>query len=117
MVYRLDAVDAYEHQLVKQIEVASATVDDAHNKPYVRLLSVSNRRGSISARVELDVETAPACSACEVTVYDGDDLEQTTRRPIYRDCRIGEICVAKGMSSWSFGCPAGAVPAPGPGVG
>jgi type III restriction enzyme len=26
MVYRLDAVDAYEKRLVKQIEVASATV-------------------------------------------------------------------------------------------
>ena len=40
MVYRLDAVDAYERKLVKQIEVASATVEDAHNKPYVRLVSV-----------------------------------------------------------------------------
>ena len=31
MVYRLHAVDAYERKLVKQIEVASATVEDAHN--------------------------------------------------------------------------------------
>jgi type III restriction enzyme len=37
MVYRLDAVDAYERKLVKQIEVAAATIEDAHNKPYVRL--------------------------------------------------------------------------------
>ena len=42
MVYRLDAVDAYEQKLVKQIEVASATIDGGHNKPFVRLLSVSN---------------------------------------------------------------------------
>ena len=40
MVYRLDAVDAYERKLVKQIEVASATVEDAYNKPYVRLVAV-----------------------------------------------------------------------------
>src|SRR5690606_27941016 len=58
MVYRLDAVDAYERRLVKQIEVAAATIQDAHNKPYVRLIAVTNRRGSISARVELDVETS-----------------------------------------------------------
>ena len=45
MVYRLDAVDAYERKLVKQIEVASATVEGAHNRPYVRLVSTSNRRG------------------------------------------------------------------------
>jgi type III restriction enzyme len=35
MVYRLDAVDAYERKLVKQIEVAAATIEDAFNKPYV----------------------------------------------------------------------------------
>ncbi len=47
MVYRLDAVDAYERRLVKQIGgVASATVEDAHNKPYVRLVSTRNQRGS-----------------------------------------------------------------------
>src|ERR1035438_743640 len=55
MVYRLDAVDAFERKLVKQIEVASATVEGAHNKPYVRLVSVGNKRGVISAKVELDV--------------------------------------------------------------
>ena len=47
MVYRLDAVDAYERKLVKQIEVAAATVEDAHNKPYVRLVGVVNKRGAI----------------------------------------------------------------------
>ena len=33
MVFRLDAVDAYERKLVKQIEVASATIEDAYNQP------------------------------------------------------------------------------------
>ncbi|HMS72221.1 MAG TPA: DEAD/DEAH box helicase family protein, partial [Baekduia sp.] len=60
MVYRLDAVDAYEQKLVKQIEVASATVENAHNTPYMRVVSLDNKRGDISARVELDVETAGA---------------------------------------------------------
>jgi type III restriction enzyme len=97
MVYRLDAVDAYEKRLVKQIEVASATVEDAHNKPYVRLVSVSSRRGTISARVELDMQTVGGgVRRQEVTVQDGDNLEQTTGRALYADCRIGEIRVAKG---------------------
>ena len=95
MVYRLDAVDAYERKLVKQIEVASATIQDAHNKPYVRLLSTSNRRGTISARVELDVAAASGVRRQEKTVMDGDDLEQTTGRVVYRDCRIGEIHVKR----------------------
>ena len=89
MVYRLDAVDAHEKRLVKQIEVAAATVEDAHNKPYVRLLKVENKRGAISARVELDMQTRGGVKRQEVTVQDGDNLEQTTRRPIYNDCRIG----------------------------
>lgn len=96
MVYRLDAVDAYERKLVKQIEVASATVEDAHNKPYVRFVSVSSRRGSVSAKVELDVQTSSGVKRQEVTVQDGDNLEQTTRRDIYANCRVGEIRVAKG---------------------
>src|SRR6185312_3046205 len=49
MVYRLDAVDAYDKKLVKQIEVASAEVEGGHNKPYVRLLSVHNKNGVITA--------------------------------------------------------------------
>src|SRR5574343_424053 len=96
MVYRLDAVDAYEKRLVKQIEVASATIQDGNNKPYIRLVSASNKRGTISARVELDVATASGVRRQEVTVQDGDDLEQTTNRPIYVDFRIGDINTAKG---------------------
>ncbi len=107
MVYRLDAVDAYEKRLVKQIEVASATVEDAHNKPYVRLISVSNRRGNISARVELDVQTASGVKRQEVTVQDGDNLEQTTRRSIYADCRIGEIRVARDNEYMELRVPGG----------
>ena len=96
MVYRLDAVDAYERKLVKQIEVASATVEGAHNRPYVRLVSTSNRRGVISAKVELDVEVAGRVRRQVKEVQDGDDLEKSTRRAVYRDCRIGEIRVEKG---------------------
>ena len=96
MVYRLDAVDAYERKLVKQIEVASATVKDAHNKPYVRLVSTRNQRGTISAKVELDVETTTGVRRREAMVQDGDDLEQTTGRAIYHNCRIGEIRVKRG---------------------
>jgi type III restriction enzyme len=108
MVYRLDAVDAYERKLVKQIEVASATVEDAHNKPYVRLISVSNKRGMISARVELDIQTAGGkVRRQEVSVHDGDDLEQTTGRAMYANYRIGEIRVAKGDECLELRVPGG----------
>jgi type III restriction enzyme len=107
MVYRLDAVDAYERRIVKQIDVAAATVEDAHNKPYVRLVSVSNRRGSISAKVELAVETATGVQRRQVMVQDGDDLQQTTGRAVYADCRIGEIRVARGDEFIELRVPGG----------
>ena len=107
MVYRLDAVDAYERKLVKQIEVASATVEDAYNKPYVRLVSVSNKRGTISAKVELHVQTASGVKPQEVTVSDGDDLQQTTKRTIYADFRVGEINTAKGEEFLELRYPGG----------
>ena len=107
MVFRLDAVDAYERKLVKQIEVASATVEDAHNKPFVRLVSVINRRGTISAKVELDGETRSGVKRQEVTVSDGDDLEQSARRAIYADFRVGEINTAKGEEFLELRYPGG----------
>ncbi|MCE8039761.1 DEAD/DEAH box helicase family protein [Halomonas sp. MCCC 1A11062] len=107
MVFRLDAVDAYERKLVKQIEVASATVEDAHNKPFVRLVSVSNKRGTISAKVELDVQNAIGVRRQEVTVSDGDDLEQVTKRAIYADFRVGEINTAKGEEFLELRYPGG----------
>ena len=107
MVYRLNAVDAYERKLVKQIEVASATVHDAHNRPYVRLVSTSNRRGTVSARVEIDVETTGKVRRRTKVVQDGEDLEQATSRGVYRDCRIGEIRAEKGNEFVELRVPGG----------
>ncbi|WP_198119055.1 type III restriction-modification system endonuclease [Massilia rhizosphaerae] len=107
MVFRLDAVDAYERKLVKQIEVAAATVEDAFNKPYVRLLGVTNKRGRISALVELHVQEAGGPKPREVSVSDGDDLQQVTKRAIYADIRVGEINTAKGGEFMELRYPGG----------
>lgn len=60
MVYRLDAVDAYERKLVKQIEVAGLEVQGAHNKPYVRVMSVKagTKKKPVTATLQVDVETS-----------------------------------------------------------
>ncbi|RYH63002.1 MAG: DEAD/DEAH box helicase, partial [Alcaligenaceae bacterium] len=108
MVFRLDALDAYERKLVKQIEVAAATIEDAYNKPYVRLVSVSNKRGAISAKVELHVKTATGVKPREVQVNDGDDLQQSAEgREIYADFRVGEINTAKGEEFLELRYPGG----------
>ncbi len=107
MVFKLDAVDAYERKLVKQIEVAAASVQGGHNRAYLRLLSVSNRRGVITAKVEVDAQTATGVQRREITVQDGDDLEMTTGRAVYHDCRVGEIRVANGDEFLELRYPGG----------
>ncbi len=107
MVFKLDAVDAYERKLVKQIEVAAASVEGGHNKPYVRLISVSNKKGIITAKVELDTQSATGVVRKQFIVQDSDDLEMTTGRALYHDCRVGEIRVAKGDEFLEFRYPGG----------
>jgi type III restriction enzyme len=96
MLYRLDAVDAYERKLVKQIEVASLEVEGAHNRCYVKLLSTKNQRGTFSAKVELDVQGLYEVKREIVTVYPGDDLQQVTNRAVYADCLVQSIGCAAG---------------------
>ena len=99
MAFRLDAVDAYERGLVKQIEVASLEVDSGGNKPYVQLISTHNKRGSITALVELEYPAKVGVTRKTVTVEDGDDLEQLTSRQIYENIQIGTITCGKNNES------------------
>jgi type III restriction enzyme len=91
MIFKLDAVDAYERKLVKQIEVAAASVESAHNKAYVRFIApVSRGKSVVGAKVELDINTAHGVARKTVTVAPLDKLEETTKREIYRDYIIGQ---------------------------
>jgi type III restriction enzyme len=96
MLYRLDAVDAYERKLVKQIEVASLEVEGGHNKAYIKLISTSNKRGQFSAKVELDMPQMFGVKREPVIVRPGDDLEQITGRAVYANCLVQAIgCAAE----------------------
>ena len=91
MLYRLNAIDASERKLVKHIEVASATVDAAHNKPYIKLLGTSNKRGAFTARVELDVQCKGRVSREPWTVRPGDSLDLVTNRDLYANVLVQSI--------------------------
>ncbi len=91
MVFKLDAVDAYERKLVKQIEVAAASVEGGHNRAYVRFIApVSRGKSVIGAQVEIDIATAHGVARQTVTVAPLDKLEEVTKREIYRDHIIGQ---------------------------
>lgn len=106
MLFRLDAVDAYERGLVKQIEVASLEVDGGYNRPYLKLISTHNQRGSITAKVEIHIQQGKNIGSETVTVEDGDDLEQVTNgRAIYANMQIGTITCGKGNESMEVKVP------------
>ncbi|WP_189400270.1 type III restriction-modification system endonuclease [Arenicella chitinivorans] len=93
MAFRLDAVDAYERGLVKQIEIASLEITSGKNKPYIRLLETNNRKNVITAKLEVHGKGEKPNI---ITVGDGDDLEQETGLPLYENIQIGSITCKKG---------------------
>lgn len=98
-VYKLDAVDAYERKLVKQIEVASLEVEGGHNKPYVRVVSVKKgtKTRPVTAKLEIDIQGRNEITRKEISVTGGEDLEQESGRAIYQNFRVGEIRAETGQ--------------------
>ena len=94
LMYKLDAVDAYNRQLVKQIEVASVMVDGAATSgAYIKLLSLQNRNG-ISAKVELEVKGRDGKAKRETKeIKQNTDLLQVTKLPQYADYFVKDIYV------------------------
>ncbi|MBU0499108.1 MAG: DEAD/DEAH box helicase family protein [Gammaproteobacteria bacterium] len=111
MVFRLDAVDAYERKLVKHIEVASTSVEDAHNKPFVRFVApIVRGKSVVGAKVELDVLAHGKVSRVIKDVQPYDLLDQVTGRELYRDYVVGvEIVAKKGEELMELRYPGGEV--------
>jgi type III restriction enzyme len=105
LIYRLDAIAAYEKQLVKQIEVDALVTSSSGTTPYVKLLGVARgKAGAISARVEVDAEQGNQIRRKAVTLDAGDraNLRDVTGRDIYRDLTVVAINAADGQQSIQF---------------
>ncbi len=106
MLYKLDAVDAYEQKLVKQIEIAGIEVIDGHNNAYIKLLNVNNNKSPITARIEIDSRTTNgSIKRKSVMVTSGADLldkKYSGGRDIYDGYIIDDIYCEKGNECISF---------------
>ncbi len=106
MLYKLDSVDAYEQKLVKQIEVAGVEVKDGHNKAYIKLLSVNNKKSPITAKIEIDCRMRNgSIKRKAVVVSSGADLLDSKcsgGRDIYDGYIIEDIYCEKGNEYISF---------------
>ncbi|MEL7672015.1 DEAD/DEAH box helicase family protein [Methanobacterium sp.] len=104
LIYKLDAIDAFKMGLVKQIEVDGIESNDAHNKAYLKLVSVDNKKSRISARIDIDMYKNGKIKREPVTVYPGDDLssKKLGNREIYEGYVIGEIYCEEGNEYVDF---------------
>ena len=106
LMYRLTPVDAYHENLVKHIEVASITSNDTSTKPYVKLLSVSDKNGySCRLEIYLNNKKTGVIDKKTVTAKTRDDLwELSNEVDYYKDCGyiIDNIDCFEGEESVSF---------------
>jgi len=99
LMFRLDAVDAYGRQLVKQIEVASVISKDNNNAAYIKLISVNNKKSPIKAKLEIDIwDNKKGTIVRKAKEYKvGDDLyELSGKREVYKGYQITEINAKEG---------------------
>ena len=104
LMFKLDAIDAYERQLVKQIEVASIISKENNNLAYLKLVSVDNKKSPITAKIEIDRLLKTGKIKREVvTVRVGDDIyDESGRRDMYKEYVVSEIFTGEGNEFVSF---------------
>ncbi len=92
LVYRLDPVKAYDLGLVKKIEVDSVLDEGGMNDAYVKLVSVTSAKNSISVKLEIDVNTPDGIKRKAVSIRkspkgmtESDLYKLSNQREVYRD--------------------------------
>lgn len=103
LMYKLDSIDAYEQKLVKQIEVATVNVQDGHNKAYIKLLGVNNKKSPITARIEYDAMKGGKVKREKKWVRSGVDLYELSKgRSLYEGYIINDIYCEQGNEYIDF---------------
>ncbi|MEG2164180.1 MAG: DEAD/DEAH box helicase family protein [Bacteroidales bacterium] len=103
LLYRLTPVDAYQMGLVKQICVSSNQAVNDFNKPYIRLVSVSNDKG-YTAKLEIDVQNKHGVvSRKTITAKPNTDLFiESGERELYDGYVVAGIDCTTGFESVEF---------------
>lgn len=103
LMYKLDAIDAYEKKLVKQIEVASIIAEDDSNKAYIKLIDVDNKKSPIKAKIEIEVFEKGNTKRKTISVRKNDDLYRLSNgRDIYNGYIINDIYCEEGNEYIDF---------------
>ncbi len=105
LLYRLDPVKAYDLGLVKRIEVASVMETPGFNNPYIKVLSITATKAKITAKLEIDQETAKGPARKTVSISrNGEDLyEISGKRDLYSGYIVSGIDAGDGYISFDNG--------------
>lgn len=96
LMYKLDAVDAYNKKLVKQISVNSISTDDNVNIPYIKLISVSDKNG-YTAKVEVNAKsTTGIVGKKQIPLKIEDNLKDYTNLEYYDRYTLDDIDTTPG---------------------
>ncbi len=84
-IYKLSAVDAYDNQLVKQIEVAGIHMDEDGNRAHMKLVSVKSLKSGISAQIEVYKRTRADADKKTIKFVNDDDMYNKTGLQAYEE--------------------------------
>ncbi len=102
LMYKLDAVDAYNQKIVKQIAVNSISTDDNINMPYIKLLSVNDKNG-YTAKVEVNIKGKNGTvKKGNVTLKVEDNLADFTNLDYYDNYILDDIDTTPGNEYIQF---------------
>ncbi|AQW20955.1 restriction endonuclease subunit R [Lentilactobacillus curieae] len=102
-VYQLGAVEAYDKQLVKQIEVASISMDEDGNRAHMKLIDVKTGKNGITARIEVYKKTSKDADKKILSFKAGDDMFTKTKLQAYEEVGfIQDIDATPGLESVYF---------------
>jgi len=103
MMYKLDAVDAYDKKLVKQIEIGSIQTEGMNNQAYIRLVKVNVGKGNPTVNLELDIlDKGKIKRVVKRNIRQNQDLEELTGRIEYEGYIIKDIYAQSGNEYIDF---------------
>ncbi len=92
MVYQLSPYEAYNKRLVKRVVIHGARVEDNFNHAYVRVQSISSRKGIVEAVLKVNVRQRNGLlKPKDLKVHKGDHLYDRTKLPEYQGVFISQI--------------------------
>lgn len=104
-VYRLDPVRAYELGLVKQIEVDSVTEEGDLREPYLKVVSVTPGRRTVTAKVSIDARATDGPPIRKVVSLRsaGQDLLEITGLDRYEGYVVDHMDAGAGYVAFTNG--------------